>query len=249
MLFEVTLVARSIQVTAENLSDAISSAKEDFREFMDEWNYEVHGVPYELMGEETTDFHGINIDEVVCTEEGPLGGEEGLWTFDAYVSLRVTAENGVEAGDKALRLIKICDDPKAFVEELVVSDYKAVDGKVILAEEVYCGSTEGDCDWRYFNPPLIAKILHYDERGIDQDVKRWMDKENCDPIYDVRILESHPDFPDAKNGHVYGISRSTDGKVDPPRFVVASDDIQEKYKSIREFPVERQEPLTFDTLP
>lgn len=80
--------------------------------------------------------------------------------------------------------------------------------------------------------PMIARITAYDGGATDPCVIRWMDDENCDPIYDFEILEQHAAFAEARvrPSWMYGTSRSTLGTTIGASFVLADAELQATYE-------------------
>jgi hypothetical protein len=80
------------------------------------------------------------------------------------------------------------------IHEQVRADYEALKGKVVLLSEVECYD-EKDCSVTvYCDPPAVARIAVYSPEQLRQCIERWTSHSNCDPVYDVSILETHPAF-------------------------------------------------------
>jgi hypothetical protein len=120
---------------------------------------------------------------------------------------------------------------KEEIEAQCAAEYEAVVGKVVLIHTVECYDEEMANATIGCDPPLIARIDAYDGGATDQCVIRWMDSENCDPVYDIEILEHHPVFAEEKvhPSWIYGTSRSTLGTTERASFVIGDAALQEAY--------------------
>ncbi len=122
---------------------------------------------------------------------------------------------------------------EAEVEGLVRADYESLVGKVVLIDSMICSNGNDATDPVAFDPPALGRVLpSHSEANFHQDVLRWMDEDNCDPAYEVEILEPHPAFAGLRPYFAHGASRSTrPGYVDPrPDFRLAPPDLQERYR-------------------
>ncbi|NTF18016.1 hypothetical protein G6L37_06335 [Agrobacterium rubi] len=128
------------------------------------------------------------------------------------------------------------------IEQQCVEDYEAVVGKVVLVRMVECshpafGNITVVCD-----PPAIARVEPHHDGSASDFVRRWMDWENCDPVYDISVLEGHPAFSEvnARPSWVYGTSRWLTGGSDPAYFVLADEATQELYRDAEavEYPID-----------
>lgn len=128
---------------------------------------------------------------------------------------------------------------EAEINEAVLRDYNELVGKVVLLNEVDGYGVDDVNVTVTCDPPAIARISRYnDENLVKGFVTRWMDDVNCDPQYEVEILEPHPAFAEMRSFWVYGTSRSTDGTIGKADFTVADDDMQAKYKGAPALPGE-----------
>jgi len=118
---------------------------------------------------------------------------------------------------------------KEDIELQVLADYRELAGKVVLLTEVEGYDERGISETVACDPPAIGRVVTYNAKDIGESVLRWMDGDNCDPLYEVWILERHPAFNDMSPSWVYGTSRSTDGTVSPGGVTLAPADIQRKY--------------------
>lgn len=94
----------------------------------------------------------------------------------------------------------------AAIEAVAVQDYEHYLGKVVLVNAVsgYIGNSSTDIP---LNPPAKVRV----EATSLQVVKRWIDNW-CDPIYEVSLVESHPQLHDVRSLWIYGPSRHLNGK-------------------------------------
>ncbi len=102
------------------------------------------------------------------------------------------------------------------VEELqqrAAADLQAVMGRVFLAHELsgYMGDDGCDTVFLHFDPP--AKV-----RVVDGITDRWND-EWLDSMWNVDLVEPHPDIPPGSRLSVYGISYSLGGKTEGSRLL------------------------------
>lgn len=118
------------------------------------------------------------------------------------------------------------------IETQVAADYDAVAGKVVLVGMVECNHPEYGNITVVCDPPAIARVEPYSEGSASDLVRRWMDWENCDPAYDISILEEHPAFAEvnARPSWVYGTSRWLAGGTYPAFFTVAGEELQARYR-------------------
>jgi hypothetical protein len=135
------------------------------------------------------------------------------------------------------------------IEQQCAADYEAVVGKVILVRLVECGHNEHGNITVACDPPAIARVEPHRVGSTSDLVRRWMDYENCDPVYDISILEDHPAFAavNARPSWVYGTSRWLGGGTDPAGFIVADDATQELYRDAE--PVEYPDDMERGTAP
>lgn len=135
------------------------------------------------------------------------------------------------------------------IERQCVADYEAVVGKVILVRMVECNNPEFGNITVVCDPPAIARVEPYRDGSASDLVRRWMDWENCDPVYDISILEDHPAFAEvnARPSWVYGTSRWLSGGNYPAFFTVADEATQERYRDAE--PVEYPEDMERGTAP
>lgn len=110
------------------------------------------------------------------------------------------------------------------IEQKALADFEALVGKVVLV-----GVVQGYRDERSeeisLAAPVFARILPYDERGLREDVVRWMDHDVIDPVYDIEVLSKHPDIEGLSSTFVYGKTYFADGRTEPAHFAMASDDL------------------------
>lgn len=110
------------------------------------------------------------------------------------------------------------------IEKKVLADFEALVGKVVLV-----GVVQGYRDERseeiVLRAPVFARIQPYDDRGLREDVLRWMDHDVIDPVYDIEVLSKHPDLEGLSSTFVYGKTYFTDGRTEPAHFVLASQDL------------------------
>ena len=118
------------------------------------------------------------------------------------------------------------------IERLCIEDYETVVGKVILVRMVECahpdlGNITVVCD-----PPAVARVEPHRDGSSSDLVRRWMDWENIDPVYEISILEDHPAFAEiqARPSWVYGTSRWLAGGSYPAGFQIADEAMQELYR-------------------
>ncbi len=135
------------------------------------------------------------------------------------------------------------------IERQCAADYEAVVGKVILVRMVECGHSEHGNITVICDPPAIARVEPYRDGPTSDLVRRWMDWENCDPVYDISMLEDHPAFAEvnARPSWVYGTSRWLAGGTDPACFTIADDSMQEWYRDAD--PIEYPEDTERGTAP
>ncbi len=113
------------------------------------------------------------------------------------------------------------------VEARCLADYEALVGKVVLAHAMQC-MDEDDCsDGIHLSPPAVVRIMP--TNSVRDEIYRWMDDWNCDPIYNVEVLEPHVAFNKLRPSFVFGLSRSTDGTTAEADFELAPPEIQAKY--------------------
>lgn len=104
MLYHVQIVARDIQVTADDSDEAERFAKDDVREFYADWSYLVDEVRPALPEEEqTTDEDDLDLE----VEQVDFDEEQSLYTFDATLSLVVDTVSPETAGDAAKFFYKL----------------------------------------------------------------------------------------------------------------------------------------------
>lgn len=139
------------------------------------------------------------------------------------------------------------------IEKQVADDYEAVAGKVVLVRMVECNNPEYGNITVVCDPPAIARVEPYSEGSASDLVRRWMDWENCDPVYDISILEDHPAFAEvnARPSWVYGTSRWLAGGTYPAFFTVADEAMQERYRDAEpiEYPEMERATAPFPSAP
>ena len=110
------------------------------------------------------------------------------------------------------------------VNARIMAQYHDVLGKVVLVFDVG-GHVDEDSEFVECEPPLVARVV---ETRRDR-LLRWMDDKSCDPCFDLEILEPHPDLPDGLTSPwAYGRGY-TDGRDNGCSFVVANEDMQQRY--------------------
>jgi hypothetical protein len=126
------------------------------------------------------------------------------------------------------------------IEAQCAAEYEAVVGRVVLVTHVECAHPDHGNITVVCQPPAVARIEPYRDGASSDLVRRWMDWENCDPVYDISVLEDHPAFTavNARPSWVYGTSRWLAGGTAPASFVIAPDALQERYRDA--------DPITFD---
>lgn len=99
-VFRVTLVARDIQVSAANETEAYKNATEDAREFSDQWDYEVDSVEPSPLDADEYDEDNYNL------EVERIGKGRNPYTFNAMFEVDVQAETPEAAGPEAIQAMK-----------------------------------------------------------------------------------------------------------------------------------------------
>jgi hypothetical protein len=105
---------------------------------------------------------------------------------------------------------------EAELEAKARADHAALVGKIVLADQLQ-GFFGEDSGYITLGSPARVRIRHSEE----SDVVRWMDSSRgdwLDPIYDVDLVEPHPQLEGWRSLSVYGTSYCTDGQVDAARF-------------------------------
>lgn len=118
------------------------------------------------------------------------------------------------------------------IERLCIEEYEAIVGKVVLVRMVECSHPDLGNITVVCSPPAVARVEPHRDGSASDLVRRWMDWESIDPVYDISILEDHPAFADvnARPSWVYGTSRWLSGGSDPGGFVLADEATQEFYR-------------------
>lgn len=88
-LHEVTLIAESIQVTADDEATATRYALSDAKEFRRDWN--VHQVIVDAAGMHA---EAAKAPTDIQVEVQKTGVEEDIWTFEAHFRMTVAARHG-----------------------------------------------------------------------------------------------------------------------------------------------------------
>jgi len=122
------------------------------------------------------------------------------------------------------------------IEQKAIRDFESLVGKVVLVGIIQ-GYKEEQSDEIVLEEPVFARILPYDERGMREDVVRWMDDDVLDPVYDIKVLSRHPRTDDLSSTFVYGTSYHRDGKVEPGHFVVPSDGMVSKHAAVDDWKI------------
>lgn len=125
---------------------------------------------------------------------------------------------------------------EAEINAQVLSDYRELAGKVVLLSEVECYDAQNCSATAQCEPPVIARIHPYSETRVRECVTRWTDNGNCDPVYDIEILEPHPAFAGLRPSWVYGTCRSKSGNVEPASIRLADPATQEAYHDAKGLP-------------
>ena len=117
------------------------------------------------------------------------------------------------------------------IEKQVAEDYDEVVGKVVLARFVECGHPEAGNVTVICEPPAVVRVEAYQDGSDSHLVRRWMDWENCDPVYNISLLEAHPAITEsgAVPSWIYGTSRWLSGGMAPGGFTIADEALQELY--------------------
>lgn len=102
------------------------------------------------------------------------------------------------------------------IELRVLAEHRRLVGTEILVAEV-TGFVDEDQVEFFLDPPARMRV----EAGFDA-VVRWMDDEWCDPIWDVKLIEPHPQLAHARSFWMYGTSYSTHGSTEPARMTLAT---------------------------
>ena len=120
------------------------------------------------------------------------------------------------------------------IERQVAEGYDSAAGKVVHLTNVEGYDRDDDSVTIHCDPPVVARIEAYADGASSDSILRWMDDENCDPVYSVSILEHHDAFVRAgvRPSWTYGTCRSTTAEVDPAPFVVADGAMQARFRDI-----------------
>ena len=107
------------------------------------------------------------------------------------------------------------------LEARAQQDYRAVHGKVLLVHEVYGLDRNNDSAELTLRTPARVRVIETPPEMIT----RWVDENWLDPIWDLALVEPHPDLEQAgiDSPWMYGTSYSMDGQTGPARFEVESD--------------------------
>lgn len=96
------------------------------------------------------------------------------------------------------------------IEELCLAEYRAHKYKIILAKLVNGWNAHDDSVEVFCDPPARLRVM----RTQENDIRRWVDHEWCDPYWDVEPVEPHPALEGIRSLWVYGISHSVDGDIE-----------------------------------
>jgi hypothetical protein len=91
------------------------------------------------------------------------------------------------------------------IEALILADYNALEGKVVEVSAI-CGFRGDDSVDINLQPPAKVKI----DRTSNTSLKRWID-DWCDPVYEVTLVEPHPQLEDVRSFWIHGLSRNING--------------------------------------
>jgi hypothetical protein len=125
------------------------------------------------------------------------------------------------------------EDMTAQAQAKAKADYDELIGKVILVGTIDGYMNEIDQVVIDLDPPAVMRIVPYDDVSRPSHVDgRWMD-DVLDPVYDVELLEPHPQLEGVRSMWIYG--RSWTEKAEPTGSIdhtVAPDDLQEAHAPV-----------------
>jgi hypothetical protein len=127
---------------------------------------------------------------------------------------------------------------KATIEAAVLAEYEAVQGKVVLAHTIECYDEHDDNATVVCDPPAICRIQPYRDTELGENLLRWTDDANCDPIFNLVVLEKHPAFAGVRPSWIYGTTRSKDGTTRAGGFELADAAHQTRYEGAKALPYE-----------
>ncbi|BCB22141.1 hypothetical protein [Bosea sp. ANAM02] len=125
---------------------------------------------------------------------------------------------------------------KAAVEAAVLGDYEALKGQVVLARTIECYDDDANNVTVECDPPAVCRIEPYPDAEVRDNLLRWTDEENCDPILNLVVLEKHPAFAGVRPSWIYGTTRSLDGTTQAAGFELADATIQARYVGAKALP-------------
>jgi hypothetical protein len=114
-------------------------------------------------------------------------------------------------------------------EQRAQQDFEAVRGKVLLVHEVDGFNSDGDTTWVRLRTPARVRVGPTDP----QDIIRWMDEKWLDPIWNVSLVEPHPQLTDIRSLWMYGNSYSLDGGTEPGRRAPGHYEVEEQPRGIK----------------
>lgn len=107
-LYDVPLVARGINISADTLDEAREYCEEDAVEFVQDWNWELRSEPTLAKNQNvrsTTRQEALLLSDLSVVRTDNSKDEETLeFTFDIHTSVRVSADNEASASEGALAL-------------------------------------------------------------------------------------------------------------------------------------------------
>lgn len=94
----------------------------------------------------------------------------------------------------------------AAIEAIVQADYERYLGQEVLVHRI-CGYVADDSVDMDLDPPAKVRI----EKTSTTSLARWID-EWCDPLYEVTLVQPHPQLAEVRSLWIYGQSYHIDGK-------------------------------------
>lgn len=94
---------------------------------------------------------------------------------------------------------------KEKIEAKVLADYQKLVGTVVEVAAI-CGYRLDDSVDISLTPPAKVRI----EPTSNTSLNRWID-DWCDPVYEVTLVEPHPQLTDLRSFWIHGLSRHING--------------------------------------
>ena len=106
---------------------------------------------------------------------------------------------------------------KEEVEAKARAEYEAHLGKEVEVKAITCYANFSTFDIA-LDPPAKVRV----EKTRTEDVLRWMD-EHLDPVWDVTLLQPHPQLENMESFWIYATSYTLDGSTSPGDVIPAGD--------------------------